>query len=92
MGDWRSHFGPPHFVNELHLGGAGIGETGVDPRISKRFEQGLCSVHKQSPPLRQPGDVGKVDQPFIMLPSSALCFPLYSHGDASQTGVRNSSK
>ena len=38
-------FGPPHFVNELHLGRAGIGETGVEPCVGEGFEQCLCSIH-----------------------------------------------
>ena len=38
-------FGQPDFVNELHLGGAGIGETGVESGVNERLEQCLCSIH-----------------------------------------------
>ena len=36
--DGAGVFGPPHFVNELHLGRAGIGETGVEPCVGEGFE------------------------------------------------------
>jgi hypothetical protein len=37
--------GPPHFVDELHLGCAGIPETGVQPSVDESLEQGLCAIH-----------------------------------------------
>ena len=34
-------------VDELHLGGTGIGETGIEPGVDKRFQKGLCTIDRR---------------------------------------------
>ena len=38
--------GQAHLIDQLHFGGAGIGEAGGDAGIDQRLEQGLGAVHR----------------------------------------------
>ena len=45
---YRPHAG--HMVkggNKVHLGGAGVGETGVQPAIKQGFHKAFCAVHRR---------------------------------------------
>jgi hypothetical protein len=41
----RSWLPPCRRGSELYLGGTGIGETGIEPGVDKRFQKGLCTIH-----------------------------------------------
>ena len=43
----RSWLPPCRRGSELHLGGTGIGETGIEPGVDKRFQKGLCTIHRR---------------------------------------------
>ena len=34
-----------HLVDQLHLRGAGVGETGIQAGVCQGLEEGLCSIH-----------------------------------------------
>jgi hypothetical protein len=47
----RSWLPPCRRGSELHLGGIGIGETGIEPGVDKRFQKGLCTIHRRVSPF-----------------------------------------